>query len=317
MNIIFTVCNRTSLTNALVLGNSVMKYPGSIFYLCWVDTIPLNNLPENIKLINVTELDLPEWEQMTAQYYNFELVPACRPWFAKHLINLHSESDTFTFLAPTVQLLNSPEEIFRLEGDMLLTPHITSPIEKPTTLDDKRILNIGMFHSGSWLLRKSPESLQFLDWWCVRTIDRAKFDLCNGMCLDQLWLNFSLVRIPAASQIADSGWHYGLHSVLNRKITETDGTYFIEKKPLISVDFAGLDFFDPIWSDYANLANGDKFFKKLHAEYKKELRKFQLILPETATIATYGRDPQIKNNRMFRKSISDKLKSVTRFIDQF
>ncbi|TDE16562.1 hypothetical protein [Dyadobacter psychrotolerans] len=316
MNIIFTVCNRTSLTNAIALGTSVMKYPEHIFYLCWVDTVALTNLPENIRLIDVTKLALPEWKQMANQYHDFELVAACRPWFAKHLINLHPEQNTFVFLAPTVALYQSPEEIIRLSGDLLLTPNITKPIKEKASLDDKRILNIGMFHSGAWVLRPSEESLKFLDWWCERTIDRAEFNLCNGMCLDQLWLNFCLVHVPKTVQISYSGWHYGLHAVLNREITEKQGSYFVNGVPLISIDFAGLDFFDPVWSDYADLISKSNLFKKMHTNYKHSIRQFRSLLSETATPG-YGRSPQIKSNRLFRKKLAVKIQSITRFIDQF
>jgi len=316
MNIIFTVCNRTNLTNALALGSSVMQFPGYIFYLCWVDTGMISNLPNNIKLLPVADLAIPEWQQMVDTYYDFELLPACRPWFAKHLVTVHQNEDTFTFLAPTVFVFNALDRVFNSHSDLQLTPHISSPLSKSSDLDDKRILNIGMFHSGSWILRKNEESLKFLDWWAIRTVDRAKFDLCNGMCLDQLWLNFALVRIKNADQISCSGWHYGLHSVLNHKLAFSNGQYYVDGKDLISVDFAGLDTFDPIWSDHQPLISKSIHFKNLHTDYKKRLSMFQPYQPQEPTPA-YGKIPEIKKDRLLRKNIAGKLRSVTRFIDRF
>ncbi|WP_221390636.1 hypothetical protein [Dyadobacter sp. NIV53] len=316
MNIIFTVCNRTNLSNALALGRSVMQHSGNIFYLCWADSPEPLKLPENVRLLTVSEINIPEWPQMIGHYYDFELLPACRPWFAKHLINLHPDQVTFTFFAPTVLLLKPVEEIFVRDAGIILTPHTTSPLQKSAVLDDKRILNIGMFHAGSWILNKSEESLKFLDWWAVRTIDRAKFDLCNGMCMDQLWLNFALVRIKDAHQISHSGWHFGLHSVLSKKLEFENGHYLVNGNPLISIDFAGLDFFDPIWSDQAVLLSQNQAFKKLFSEYKKNLSAFQSFLPSESK-PTYGLIPDIRKNRMMRKKIEGKLKSITAFIDQF
>ena len=316
MNIIFTVCNRTNLSNAITLGKSVMQHPGNIFYLCWVDKVTLSKLPENIKLLTVSELDIPQWQQMTEHYYDFELLPACRPWFAKHLISLHPDKHTFAFFAPTVLLFKPIENIFDPNSGLLLTPHIAKPLEKSSILDDKRILNIGMFHAGSWILNKNEESLKFLDWWAIRTIDRAKFDLCNGMCMDQLWLNFALVRITNAHQIAHHGWHYGLHSVLNKKLDFQNEQYSVDGDPLISVDFAGLGFFDPIWSDHAALLSRNKTFKKLFSDYQKNLSSFRSFLPLESKPG-YGLVPKINKNRMLRKKIKGKLKSITAFIDQF
>lgn len=315
MNIIFTVCNRSSLTHALALADSVMQFPGSVFYLCWVDTIELTNLPANIKLLPISAIQIAQWEQMTQNYYDFELLPASRPWFAKHLMALHPENDSFIFLAPTVYVYQSLDKIVSKNSDMLVTPHITSALKKSSILDDKRILNIGMFHAGSWVLNKSQQSLAFLDWWAERTIDRAKFDLCNGMCLDQLWLNFVLVRIHNTKQIVNPGWHYGLHAVPNKKLEYRNQDYFIGDQPLVSADFAGLDFFDPIWSDHAALLGSSGLFRKLYSDYKKVLASFKREVP--AGQPGYGRNPKIGHNRLLRKKLAGNLVSITRFIDQF
>ncbi|MCE7040073.1 hypothetical protein [Dyadobacter sp. CY312] len=315
MNIIFTVCNRTSLSNALALANSAVQYTGSVFYLCWVDTIEITNLPSNIRLLPVSSVQLPQWKEMTALYYDFELLPACRPWFAKHLLNIHPDVNTLTFLSPTVFLYHSLSDIIATDGGMLVTPHITGALERSPILDDKRILNVGMFHAGSWTLNRSAQTLQFLDWWAERTIDRAQFDLCNGMCMDQLWLNFVLVRVHNARQLTHPGWHYGLHSVLNKVIELRGDKYFVSGKPLISADFAGLEFFDPVWSDHAPLLAQSGQFKQLYADYKKVVNSFRKDVPLGKP--GFGRIPDIKPNRLLRKKLANNIKSVTRFIDQF
>ena len=317
MNIIFTVCNRTNLSNALALGKSVMQHPGNTFYLCWADSPVITKLPEYIKLITVSELHIPDWEQMLNRYYDFELLPAVRPWFAKYLINMHKDENTFIFFSPTVLLYHTIEEFAASGGGMLLTPHTNSPLNKSALLDDKKVLNIGMFHAGSWILHKTDESLDFLNWWAIRTIDRAKFDLCNGMCMDQLWLNFALIKIKDAFQITNPGWHYGLHALLNRKLDKKDGQYFVNESPLISADFAGLGEFDPVWSDHSALISESKIFKTLYTEYMKAVKDFEAFKPAQLSTSGYGRKPDIKSNRILRNKIAQKLRSVTRFIDQY
>ncbi|HEV7379489.1 MAG TPA: hypothetical protein VGN64_06830 [Dyadobacter sp.] len=315
MNVIFTVCNRTNLAHALALAKSVMQYPGNLFYLGWVDYTELAELPAYVKLIRTNEVAIPQWQQMTEQYYDFELVHACRPWFLKHLLQLHPDQTSFTFFAPTVYIYNSFESIVSKPAGMQVTPHITGALTKSSLLDDKRILNIGMFHSGSWVFSRTGESHEFIDWWAERTLDRAKFDLCNGMCMDQLWLNFVLVRIPYAIQITNSGWHYGLHSVLNKKLEVKEQRYVVNGEQLISADFAGLDYFDPIWSDHAPLLQQSGLFKTLYADYKKVVNSFRQFVPQGKP--GFGRNPDIKPNRLLRKKWRANLKSITQFIDQF
>jgi hypothetical protein len=315
MNIIFTVCNRISLAHALALAKSVMQYPGNLFYIGWVDYTEVTDLPAYVKLIKINEVAIPAFQQMTDTYFDFELVNACRPWYLKYLLQLHLDAHNFTFFAPTVYIYNAFETIISKPAGMQVTPHITGALKKSPYLDDARILNVGMFHAGSWTFNRTKQSLAFIDWWAERTVDRAKFDLCNGMCMDQLWLNFVLVRIPDAIQIANPGWHYGLHAVLNKRLELRDQTYYTDNQPLISADFAGLDFFDPVWSDHAPLLGQSGLFKSLYTEYKKVVNSLSQYVPGGKP--GFGKNPDIKPNRLLRKKLRANLTSITQFIDQF
>jgi hypothetical protein len=316
MNIVFTVCNRTQLPNALALGTSVLRYhPDSVFYIGWADTIPLPAIPKGFKMLSAEELKISEWGEMCARYYNFELVAASRPWFAKGILKANPTCNQLTFLSPTTLLFDSMQEINDPETDLFLTTNITKPINIPSHLDDKRILNIGMFHSGSWILKPNETTGKMLDWWAHRTIDRAKFDLCNGMCMDQLWLNYAPVWVEKTIQISHPGWHYGLHSILNKSLTESSGSYSVDNEKFISADFAGLMQFDPVWSDYEALANQNAVFKKLYKTYIETVKSFDKT--QANKEPGYGMIPKISDQRLFRKNITGKLKAITKFIDQY
>jgi hypothetical protein len=316
MNIVFTVCNRTQLPNALALGTSVLRYhPDFIFYIGWVDAAPLPVVPKGFKILTAEELKISEWGEMCARYYDFELVAAARPWFAKGILKANPNCNQLTFLSPTTLLFDSMHEINNPETDLFLTPNITKPISVPNHLDDKRILNIGMFHSGSWILKPNNTTSKMLDWWAHRTIDRAKFDLCNGMCMDQLWLNYAPIWVEKTVQISHPGWHYGLHSILNKSLTESNGSFLVDNEKLISVDFTGLMQFDPIWSDYAALVNQNPVFKKLHKVYIEKVKTFDKI--QSGKEPGYGIIPKISDQRLLRKNLAGKLKAITKFIDQY
>ena len=103
-------------------------------------------------------------------------------------------------------------------------------------------------------------------------------------------------------------------AVLNKELVYQNDQYNVDGSPLISIDFAGLDFFDPIWSDHADLISGNKAFKRIFLEYRKNINAFKSLLP---TGPGYGIIPKIKPNRILRKKIKVKLRSITQFIDQF
>ncbi|GGB90821.1 hypothetical protein [Dyadobacter sediminis] len=317
MKILFTVCNRTNLAHALVLADSArLHQPDSAFYVCWIDSVPLNNLPAHINLLTADQANFPAWNAMQQEYFDYELPAACRPWFALELLRLHENCTRLTFLSPSV-FLNAPfDEVVSSEATFFLTVNIHKPLPHSRFLDDKRILNAGMFHSGSWTLKPSETTLRVLNWWAERTADRARFDLCNGMNTDQLWLNYVPVWVQETTQVSHAGWHYGLNSVLNRNLEIGNGQYLVDRKPLVSLDFAGLDFFDPIWSDHIGLLSHNKTFKKLFADYRvkvEEKKKMHGVkgFPE------YGKVSEIKENRLFRNKFAKRLKAVSTYIDQF
>jgi hypothetical protein len=317
MNIIYTVCNRTNLTHALTLADSVFQYqPDHIFYICWVDPIPLVNVPKHVKILSVADVNIPQWEQMESQYTDFELLAACRPWVALALLSRHPDGTQITFFAPTVVLLKSYNDIADTGSAILLTPNIVKPLATSRILDDKRILNIGMFHSGSWVLKTSPETLKVLQWWAERTTDRARYDLCEGLNMDQLWLNYLPIWIPETSVIRHPGWHYGLHAVLNRKLVFENSMYQVDNKPLISVDFTGLDYFDPVWSDHAALLSHNHAFRTLFNKYRAGLKKHKSYEPEYNSPG-FGKVIEVRKFRVLRNNIAKKLTSLTQYIDQF
>lgn len=317
MNIIYTVCNRTNLAHALALADSVLQHqPESTFYIGLVDSLSIEKLPEHVKLLPVSELAIPDFNRMAIEYYDFELLPATRPWFALALLKKHPECTQLTFLSPTIWLKNAFTSLLEAGTEFFLTPNISAPLKKSAILDDKRILNAGMYHSGSWTLLPSDKTMAALDWWAHRTIDRAYFDLCNGMNTDQLWLNYIPVWVPATKTLHNAGWHYGLNAVLNKNLVSQNGTYEVDGQPLVSLDFSGLGYFDPIWSDHAALVTENKVFQALFMQYQRiVIRKKQEL--EISGEPAFGKYANILPNRLMRKGIAARLKELTNYIDQF
>jgi hypothetical protein len=316
MNIIFTVCNRTNLAHALALADSALRtQPQHIFYLGWVDPQPLKALPEHIKVLPVAEAGITAWERMEAGYFDVELLPACRPWFALALLKKHTDCRTLTFLAPTVRLFADYLSTWP-QADFLLSPNITTPLAPSRILDDKRILNIGMFHAGSWALQPTEETVNTLHWWASRTADRAKFDLCEGMNLDQLWLNYVPVWIPKSLILRNAGWHFGLHNLLNRRLSQESGKWTVDGTALISVDFAGLDYFDPVWSNHAALISESPVFQSMFETDQRNLAPIDRFTT-LENQPSFGKTLIVKKNRIFRNNLSAKLRKLTQYIDQF
>ncbi|WP_247234965.1 hypothetical protein [Telluribacter sp. SYSU D00476] len=316
MNIFFTICNRTELPNAIALGSTVKKYhPEAQMIIGWVDEAPVPSLPEDMLRLSVKVVAIPNWATMYERYYDFELVAACRPWFAHYILQTNLDCSRLIFLAPTTFLYQAVPFESLPDADLLLTPHMTQPLPVGTELDDKRILNIGMYHAGAWMLRRGTETEQLLIWWKLRTFDRAHFDLCQGMCMDQLWLNFAPIWVRNTSRLSLPGWHLGLHSITQRDLTVANGAFQVNGAPLISADFAGLPSYHPVWSDHERLLKHNRSFEQLYRQYVQYLEQYKTYRIKNAP--AFGQTPAIKGNRTMRKGMVSNLKKVLSQIDRY
>lgn len=316
MTAFFTVCNRHQLPGAIALGKSIREHhKGARFFIGWADEADLPGLPDGMEIVPVSDLELPQLAQMSVRYYDFELVHALRPWFARHLLEQRPAISGLVFLAPTAMVYRSFEHLSDPAKDLLLTPHIVRRLPESRGLDDKRILNIGMFHSNAWIARRSESVQNLLDWWSTRTIDRASFDLCNGMCLDQLWLNYAPVYASRSFIIRDPLWHLGLHNCLLYPVKVENAIPIVNGERVYTVDFAGLYGYHPVWSDHTALVAGHGGWTSLLGSYRKNLETLkEFSLPGNAA---YGRPASISSVRNFRRSVKSKLDSLTELVDQF
>ena len=319
MKIAYTVCNRNQLSHALVLAHSLRKHsPGHQFFLGWVDRLKLPQLPDWVSILQIESLEITDWSDMEQRYYDFELVAASKPFFARYLLTIFPDCQELVFLSPATQLFASLDLVSDESAFLQLSPQRLAPIKStgnhlPTSLDDKRILNTGMYQAGSWIMHPDGQEKTMLTWWCQRMTDRGYFDLCAGMCLDQLWLNYLPIYQERVKTIRNAGWNYGLHAVPGSELTSTDGKYRVDSFPLISLDFAGLESHHPIWSDHAELVKGRTLWADLRQSYQKSLREHEF--PSDEAILPYGKAAPIKTNRKYRKWAVRLLAKMTNRIE--
>lgn len=298
MKIAFTVCNRFQLPHALVLAKSFKKYhPDRKFFLGWVDRMKIPQLPEWVEVVAIESLGMTDWADMEKRYFDFELVAACKPFFARHLLTTFPDCQELVFLSPTILLYDSLDLVAVESAFLQLSPQRLRPIVEADSLsasrlDDKRILNTGMYHADSWVLHPDGQENALISWWCQRMTDRGFLDLCRGMCLDQLWMNFLPCYFERVEIIRNPGWNYGLQAVPGSELTLTGDSYSVDGVPIITLDFAGLESFHPIWSDHADLVKGRALWSDLRQSYRNSLRESPL--PSDELSLPYGNPAPVK-----------------------
>lgn len=318
MKIVFTVCNRDQLKNALCLGKSFLSFnPDYKFFIGWAESAPVDNLPDWVETIEVNSLTNSPWKEMADKYYTHEFLAALKPFFIQELVHNYPEFEELIYLSPTTFILGPIDRVLDRNSFLQLTPHRTQPIDESPScdLDDKRVLNIGMFTSGAIILHPSEQIQSLVSWWKKRAIDRHYLDLCNGMAMDQLWLNYAPAYFKDVSVIQQGGWHLGLHSAIGTTLNLQNEGYMVNDVPLISVEFAGVTEYHPIWSDHSKLITNDKNWTKLRNFYSEQCAPFEKF--DSFSGVSYGKKIKIKRYRSIRKKVVKALTSVISSIEHF
>ncbi|MPR36784.1 hypothetical protein [Salmonirosea aquatica] len=318
MKIVFTVCNRHQLRQALTLGESLLLHnPDYLFVIGWMDEAPLVNLPEWVRVIRFHELEVPDAKAMCLRYYDFELNAACKPFFARKILEIYPRCTRLMYLAPSIWVLDSLESVLNSKYFLQITPHRLHPIVPGSHLDDKAILNIGMYHAGSWVLHPDGQENKLLDWWCERTMDRAYFNLCEGMCMDQLWMNYLPLLYSNVQAVRRPSWHFGLHAQVDQNLEQDkEGTFWVKQHSLISIDFAGIEVYHPIWTDHANLISRKAPWQEICRLYQERVIAQKVHSFESGS-NPYGRASIIKPFRKQRKQVIGLLETLVNRIETY
>ena len=157
--IVLTVCTAAYLAQAKILGDTLVKYnPGYKLIIGLVDKLEGkidSDYWEPHELIEVHELNIPEFKKMYMQYTTLELVCAVKSFYTDHLFGLYNPAQVI-FLDSDIMIFDS---LGYLESELnnfsiLLTAHITRPFpndgRKPV---EKTILKTGMFNAGFYAVR--------------------------------------------------------------------------------------------------------------------------------------------------------------------
>lgn len=250
-NIIFTLCSNNYLAQAQTLGQSVLRHnPSCVFIIGLIDRrsaqIDYSKL-QDFQLIELDDLSSKDYRKIVGSYSILELATAVKPLYFKHIFE-NRRASKIIYLDPDVEVYSSLDDLWLDldENEILLTPHVLSPIEvdgKPH--NESWFLKFGVFNLGFLGLRMGDITDEFLGWWSERLITRGKIDSNMGTYVDQKWINFVPVYYEGHFKIIrDPGCNMANWNLHERKLSlDKDGMYVVNDKfPLRFFHFSNFDF---------------------------------------------------------------------------
>ena len=164
----FTICSANYLAQAIALGDSLLQHnPTYTFVIGLVDELNDKILPVKIAypLIPIKDIEIPDFKGFCAQYNITELNTAVKPFYFSYLFEKNETVQNIVYLDPDIFIYHSFEllENHLASNQIVLTPHITKPINDDKYPTETDFLNAGIYNLGFIALKRGPESIKLIN----------------------------------------------------------------------------------------------------------------------------------------------------------
>jgi hypothetical protein len=305
MKIAFTIATANYLAQAKALGDSFMKYnSGYKFFILLLDRVEGRfdtSYFYPAEVLELEEVKVEGFDEMVEQYNIFELSNALKPFIAEYLLLTYRNTETVLFFDSDILIYGPVAEVHsQLKSfSIVLTPHLTSPLPLDDIfIDEKGILNAGIYNGGFFALRRSEVAFSFLSWWKDRLKKHCIIDFRKGLFVDQIWLNLVPIYFDDVLVLKNLGYNVAYWNLHERFVSKKWGKYAInDQVDLVFYHFSGFDFsktdvlskyqnrfslqerkdVSVLFEEYTNIVLKNKFdfFSTIECFFVKEKKRIQ------------------------------------------
>lgn len=234
--IAFTLCSNNYLAQAITVGNSFLEYhPEFIFVIGLVDRLnaEIDKASfDRFTIIPVEDLAIKEFDELKNKYNVSELNTAVKPSYFRHLFKKYN-AGKIIYIDPDIWVTSRFDEV--IDGldsrNIILTPHIFTPIEDDFAPTDYHTLRGGVFNLGFIALSNFPAVEGFLKWWHARVVKYGFNNFSLNMFYDQLWINYVPVLYDNYFILKDPGYNVANWNLHERMISmDTKGNFMVNEK---------------------------------------------------------------------------------------
>lgn len=277
-NVIFTVCAKNYLAQALTLKQSIeIIYPYVNFFIFLSDNIEGEELPEVVLL---SEDWIPQWKKMAFKYNVIEFSTSIKPFCIDYLFSKGYEN--VLYIDPDIYVYKSLDDIFNIlkSKSIVLTPH------RCTMFDDMRgptseltVSLVGVYNLGFIGIRNDNIGKRVVSWWKKRLHDYCYDDKEQGLFVDQKWMNFIVGYFPDDIYIShDLGLNMAIWNIQERELFIEDDIYKVrsieEPSKIYDLTFFHFSGYDPYKPDNID-KRVNNYTVREYPQYKKLLNDYR------------------------------------------
>jgi len=240
-----TIVATNYLAHARCLMDSVARFhPEIARFVILVDKIDqrFDVASEAFEIIQSDRLAIPNTKWFHFKYTLLELCTAIKPYAIDHLFSTHG-FDFVIYLDPDILVCAGLDALLERFQDcsLLLTPHLTHPLDenqRPTELD---ILRTGTYNLGFIGVARTDEAFAFLRWWRERLYDFCVIDPPRGLFVDQRWMDFAPSFVSHIGIVREPQYNVAYWNLSQRQISCSGRSFMVNDLPLCFYHFSGFD----------------------------------------------------------------------------
>ena len=241
-----TIVSKNYIAYARVLARSFLDaQPEGRFFVLLVDRNDGHIDPEAepFTLVEVENLEnVPELPSFLFKYTLLECNTAVKPFFLEHLFETY-DLETLAYLDPDILVTGSLDELCRHleEHAIVLTPHLTHPVDDGAHPDELAILQAGTYNLGFIALRRGELTHRLLRWWQDRLYDQCVVRIDRGLFVDQKWIDLVPGLFPDVAVITHPGYNAAYWNLHGRTITRQGDGWQANGEELVFFHFSGIN----------------------------------------------------------------------------
>ena len=326
MTLAFTICSINYLAQAQTLGQSLrVQNPSVEFVIGLVDrldqvTLEADKVPP-FQLLEIDKINIEFFEEMCENYNITELNTAVKPYFIDYFYKNRPDIKNVIYFDPDIIVFDSLAKLeHSLEQySMVVTPHICSPINDDLNTKETDHLSTGLYNLGFIATSRSEATYKMVDWWKDRLAKDCRIDLCNGLFVDQHWINFvPLFFLNDVLVDKYPGYNVAYSSLHERTVSQQNNKYFINGEPLIFFHYSGYELKKPNEvSKYQNRSSFDNrpdivaLFQYYAQQLKDNFNEYYIQIP-----CFYIKPIKIKRYKRVRKALQLPFRKTIEWLNQ-
>lgn len=282
--VVFTVTNLAYLPKALVLADSLFEHDGVKLNIYIIDRKIAIDFPvSNANFIWIEDVGFSDIYVLAFKYDITEFSTSLKPGITLKLLEAYS---TVIFLDPDTCLYNSITPILKdLDAhSIVLTPHYTIPQSNVLPDSDIAMMRFGSFNLGFFAVKKSEQSLHFLNWWNDRCRRFCYFETQFGLSTDQKWVSIAPCFFEDLYVSFNLGYNVAFWNLHERQINrDSSGALFVNNQyPLIFFHFSSFDEIKPellSTRPFIKNSEADESLIEISIAYRDALKKYKKLAP--------------------------------------